>query len=47
DHLAFTMAFDETFAFPMIAGKLVSGICAAAVAIFVCRTKKSDKKRVG
>ena len=45
DHLAFTMAFDESFALPMIVGKLVSGLCAVAVAAFVCRTKKSDKKR--
>ena len=31
-HLAFTMAFDQTFIVPMIVGKLISGVCAVAVA---------------
>ena len=31
-HLAFTMAFDSTYVVPMIVGKLVSGVCAVALA---------------
>ena len=33
--LAFTMAFDESWIFGMILGKLISGVCAAILAIFV------------
>lgn len=31
-HLAFTMAFDRAYILPMIVGKLISGICALALA---------------
>ena len=34
-HLAFTMAFDSAYALPMIAGKLIAGICAVIVACFI------------
>ncbi len=34
-HLAFTMSFNETYVLPVIAGKLVAGICALAIAQFV------------
>lgn len=43
DHLAFTMAFDEGFVPAMIVGKLVSGVSAFAVAVFVYKmTAKKD-----
>ncbi len=31
-HLAFTMAFDGSYVFPMIVGKLISGVCAVLLA---------------
>lgn len=34
-HLAFTMAFDESYAIPMIVGKLISGICAITLAAII------------
>ncbi|MBE6570845.1 MAG: ethanolamine utilization protein EutH [Ruminococcaceae bacterium] len=34
-HLAFTLAFDQRYIFPMIAGKLISGITAVVVAVFI------------
>ncbi|MBQ8747436.1 MAG: ethanolamine utilization protein EutH [Clostridia bacterium] len=37
DHLAFTMAFDNTFLDGMIVGKLVGGVCAVAAAHFLYR----------
>ena len=40
DHLAFTVMFDETFALPVIIGKLVGGVAALAVALFVCKKNK-------
>ena len=39
-HLAFTMIYDTDFAFPMIVGKLVSGICAIFLALAIY--KESD-----
>ena len=38
-HLAFTMAFDSTYVTPMIIGKLVSGVCAVAVAFLLYKDK--------
>lgn len=35
DHLAFTMAFDQTALWGMIAGKLAGGICAVIVAMMI------------
>lgn len=32
-HLAYTMAFDQTYVAPMIVGKLISGICAVLLAM--------------
>ena len=40
DHLGFTAGFDETMIFPMIVGKLVGGITAVAVAMFITRKEK-------
>ena len=37
DHLGFTAGFDDTMIFPMIVGKLVGGITAVAVAMFLTR----------
>ncbi len=34
-HLAFTMAFDSSYVAPMIAGKLISGICAILLAFLI------------
>ena len=34
-HLAFTMAFDDRYVLPMIVGKIISGICAVALALFI------------
>ena len=43
DHLAFTMAFDKTAVFGMMAGKFVGGICAVIVAILLFHfTKKKE-----
>lgn len=36
-HLAFTMAFDNSYVVPMIVGKLVSGICAVVLTLFLYR----------
>lgn len=41
DHLAFTLAFDSSFALPLIVGKLTGGITALILAHFVC--KKENK----
>ena len=37
DHLGFTAGFDDTMIFPMIVGKLVGGVTAVAVALFLTR----------
>lgn len=36
DHLAFVLSFDRTWALPMVAGKLISGLCALFLAQLVC-----------
>ena len=40
DHLGFTAGFDDTMIFPMIVGKLVGGVTAVAVAMFLTRKEK-------
>ena len=40
DHLGFTAGFDSSMIFPMIVGKLVGGVTAVAVAMFL--TRKED-----
>ena len=40
-HLAFTMAFDQSYVAPMIVGKLISGICAVALALLLYKDKKA------
>ena len=42
DHLGFTAGFDETMIFPMIVGKLVGGVTAVAVAMFLTRKEKRN-----
>ena len=37
DHLAFTMAFDATYVWRMMVGKLVSGVFAIVFALVVCK----------
>ncbi len=37
DHLGFTAGFDSTMIFPMIVGKLVGGVTAVALALFLTR----------
>ena len=38
-HLAFTAAFDNSYVLPMIVGKLISGVCAVALALVVYKEK--------
>ena len=38
-HLAFTMAFDPSFVAPMIVGKLISGVCAIALALLIYKDR--------
>lgn len=42
DHLAFTMSFDNRFLFAVIAGKLISGICAVIAAHFMYRKNEKN-----
>jgi ethanolamine transporter len=39
-HLAFTMAFDSVYVAPMIVGKLISGVCAVILALFLYKDKE-------
>ena len=43
DHLAFTMSFDNRFLFAVIAGKLISGVCAVIAAHFMYKGMKTEK----
>lgn len=43
DHLAFTMSFDNRFLFAVIAGKLISGVCAVVAAHFMYKGMKTEK----
>ena len=40
DHLGFTAGFDATMIFPMIVGKLISGVTAVAVAMLITRKER-------
>ena len=40
DHLAFVLSFDRNFALPMVVGKLIGGVMAVVLAIFVTREKR-------
>ncbi len=42
-HLAFTMAFDSTYILPVIAGKLISGVLALALAVLVYKRTNNEK----
>ncbi|MBR5518404.1 MAG: ethanolamine utilization protein EutH [Clostridia bacterium] len=44
DHLGFTAGFDSTMIVPMIVGKLVSGISAFVLAIFISNKTLGEKK---
>ncbi len=41
DHLAFTLAFDNRYLLPMVVGKVVSGLCAVGVALFLFKRMKT------
>lgn len=41
-HLAFTMAFDQSYILPMMVGKIVSGICAVLLAFVMYREKETE-----
>ena len=44
-HLAFTMAFDNSYVLPMIVGKVISGVCAVILALLIYKGDgKSPKK---
>ena len=34
-HIAFTMAFDESYVVPVVTGKLISGVCAVVLALLI------------
>lgn len=40
-HLAFTMVFDDGYVLPMILGKIISGICAVALAMLIYKDKET------
>ena len=41
-HLAFTMAFDQSYILPMMVGKIVSGVCAVLLAFVMYREKETE-----
>lgn len=41
-HLAFTMAFDSSYLPPVMAGKILSGICAVALAMLLYKEKPNE-----
>ncbi len=43
DHLAFTLAFDETYIFPLLAAKFISGVCAVLLALAVYKRTSKTK----
>ena len=43
-HLAYTMARDADYILPMIVGKLISGICAVVVAVFIYKRVGNKEK---
>ena len=44
DHLAYAMAFSPAFLLPMIVGKLISGLCAFFLALFIYRRTRKPLK---
>lgn len=41
-HLAFTMALDASYVFPMIAGKIISGVCAVVLALLLYKDRAQN-----
>ena len=41
-HLAFTMAFDNHYVLPMIAGKLIAGVCAIVLALLLYKGNENE-----
>ena len=46
DHLAFTMSFDKSFLWAVIAGKLISGVCAVTVAALMYKSMNKKPKEL-
>ena len=42
-HLAFTMAFDNSYVVPMIVGKLISGVCAIVLTLLIYKDGKQSE----
>lgn len=47
DHLAFTMSFDSRFLWAVIAGKLISGVCAVAVSALLFKAMSGNPEKLG
>jgi ethanolamine transporter len=45
-HLAFTLSFNSDFVLGMILGKLVAGVCAVVVAVFLYNMTMRKQKNV-
>ena len=45
-HLAFTMVYDNSYVLPMIVGKIVSGVCAVALALLIYRGGENGSRRI-
>ncbi len=43
DHLAFTLAFDDTYIAPMLAAKFISGVCGVILALAVYKRTSKNK----
>lgn len=43
-HLAFTMAFDNSYTVPMIVGKIISGVCAVILALILYKERPTSKQ---
>ena len=41
-HLAFTLVFDAAYVFPMMVGKIISGICAIVLVLLLYKEKSTD-----
>ena len=40
DHLAFVLSYDRQYALPMVFGKVLAGVAAIALGLFICKRKK-------
>lgn len=44
-HLAFTIAFDDSYVLPMIIGKIISGICAVLLALLIYKSDVQEAEK--